>query len=278
MAIASATFTLVLPAYAQLNVCNRTSEAIYVSARLYVNDEWITYMNRRVDGATCKEIITEPLKNRYLHLFARSSSLKWSGDGPNFCVRLKNIVGSMTEKYCQNHDEYDEEDFISIDRGVGKTSYGIAFQTGQPSYEAILRPGEVPPPLSATPGTSGTAPPGVTNRSRSGLRRGNPDTPPPPPPPPPPPTSRTQPAGPECFPSARCIAVAAILANKVVYRNSCDHVVNVTLGSTCNGHNLLGRETIQISPNGTGEVDRFVSSCSPLGGNTFTRWIDKACR
>ncbi|MCC6529522.1 MAG: DUF1036 domain-containing protein [Pseudomonadales bacterium] len=171
--------------HAQLNVCNRNAEAIYVSVRMYVNEEWVTYMNRRVEGASCKEIITEVLKNRYLYIFARSPSRKWSGDGPNFCVRVENTSGIKTEKYCQvNQNEYDMEDFISIDRGAGKTSYGIAFQPGQPGYEPIVRPGEVSPPV-------GVAPPGVTNRGRSG--RG--DQSPTPPPPPPPPSRTTQSSG-----------------------------------------------------------------------------------
>lgn len=87
------------------------------------------------------------------------------------------------------------------------------------------------------------------------------------------------PSGPACYPSKKCISQSVEITspNKITYRNSCSGAVILTIGDTCNGHNMSGRTVVSVPANGTAQADLNRSDCSVLGGNTHSRWIEKAC-
>lgn len=87
------------------------------------------------------------------------------------------------------------------------------------------------------------------------------------------------PLGPTCYPSKKCISQSVEITspNKITYRNSCSGAVVLTIGDTCNGHNMSGRTVVSVPAIGSAQVDLNRSDCSVLGGNTHSRWIEKAC-
>jgi len=257
---------------AQVEYCNRSSSTpIWVDTKYAKGSSGSTFGHLKLDSGQCKRSLSLQFLDSLAVYGTDNSGKIWQGSGVNAVSQCINKYGTYEIKFtrCEfdwpppPEETWTEVQFAKIlpSEAIGP-SIRISFSDG---YFDIVRP--IPPITNAARSVRGNP---ASPASKAGATSE------------PPKSTRspsTAPAGPQCFPSVRCISVAALEPGKITYHNSCDRVVNIKVRGLCNGHLISsGNGGVQIPPNGNASINNVnPSECSALGFNTYTREITEAC-
>jgi uncharacterized membrane protein len=120
MRFAALLFTLTflpLPAYAALNVCNRTAKPARVAVGRFDGTAWVSEGWWILAPKKCDAVVPSKLKARYYYLYASDGGAgSWDGES-KFCVGIGDGKFQSRERgHCAAHG-MDSRGFFAIDTG-----------------------------------------------------------------------------------------------------------------------------------------------------------------
>jgi uncharacterized membrane protein len=104
------------PAFAGLNVCNKTQRDARVAVGRFDGTEWMSQGWWTIPSKGCATVVSVPLKARYYYLYAvDGGSGSWDGSR-KFCVGAADQWQSLSRNDCAGRG-MDRKGFFRIDTG-----------------------------------------------------------------------------------------------------------------------------------------------------------------